>query len=133
MEASTRTICNHACPPEHVTKPRVLPASLYKPTPNRKPHTHTHTHAHTHTRTHTHTHTHTQAPAAAPQPDPALVAGLVDMGFGEAACARAAAAVSNAGLEAAMEWLLAHLEDPDINDPLPGGMGLGGGRDCCRK
>ncbi|KAG2435345.1 hypothetical protein HXX76_007418 [Chlamydomonas incerta] len=57
--------------------------------------------------------------AAAPQPDPALVAGLVDMGFGEAACARAAAAVSNAGLEAAMEWLLGHLEDPDINDPLP--------------
>ncbi|KAG2446804.1 hypothetical protein HYH02_008364 [Chlamydomonas schloesseri] len=60
-----------------------------------------------------------QAAAAAPQPDPALVSGLVDMGFGENACARAAVAVGNAGLEAAMEWLLGHLEDPDVNDPLP--------------
>lgn len=40
------------------------------------------------------------------------------MGFGEHACARAALAVSNAGPEAAMEWLLGHMEDPDINTPL---------------
>ncbi|GLC48552.1 hypothetical protein PLESTB_000110300 [Pleodorina starrii] len=53
------------------------------------------------------------------QPDEALVAALVDMGFGANACRRAAVAVSNGGAEAAMEWLLGHLEDPDINDPLP--------------
>ncbi|KAG2483306.1 hypothetical protein HYH03_017809 [Edaphochlamys debaryana] len=63
------------------------------------------------------------APAPAqperPAPDPALVSALVDMGFGPNACARAAVAVANAGAEAAMEWLLGHLEDADINDPLP--------------
>ncbi|GFR49487.1 hypothetical protein Agub_g11426 [Astrephomene gubernaculifera] len=54
------------------------------------------------------------------QPDAALVASLVEMGFEANACARAAVAVgAGAGLEAAMEWLLGHLEDPDINEPLP--------------
>lgn len=55
-------------------------------------------------------------------PDEALVSSLVDMGFERNACCRAAVAVGNAGAEAAMEWLLGHLEDPGINDPLPGGL-----------
>lgn len=59
-------------------------------------------------------------PAAAPalSADPALVAQLASMGFSEAACTRAALAVKNAGPEAAMEWVLAHMEDPNINAPL---------------
>ncbi len=61
-------------------------------------------------------------------PDEALVSALVDMGFERNACCRAAVAVGNAGAEAAMEWLLGHLEDPGINDPLPGGLA---GRDVC--
>ncbi|GIL53163.1 hypothetical protein Vafri_8845 [Volvox africanus] len=76
--------------------------------------------------------------AAAPQqtavvvPNEALVSALVDMGFGANACRRAAVAVANGGAEAAMEWLLSHLEDPDIDDPLPepthaGTAGGGGG------
>jgi len=47
-----------------------------------------------------------------------LVAQLSSMGFSEAACTRAALAVKNAGVEAAMEWVLAHMDDPDINAPL---------------
>ncbi|GLI59780.1 hypothetical protein VaNZ11_001743 [Volvox africanus] len=72
--------------------------------------------------------------AAVVAPDEALVSALVDMGFGANACRRAAVAVANGGAEAAMEWLLSHLEDPDIDDPLPepthagtGGGGGGGG------
>ena len=30
-----------------------------------------------------------------------------------------ALATSNAGPEAAAEWVFAHMEDPDFNDPLP--------------
>jgi ubiquitin carboxyl-terminal hydrolase 5/13 len=41
------------------------------------------------------------------------------MGFSRPACERAALAVANAGPEQAMEWVLGHLDDPDINDPLP--------------
>ncbi|PNG64668.1 Ubiquitin carboxyl-terminal hydrolase 5, partial [Tetrabaena socialis] len=66
-----------------------------------------------------------QAGAARAAPDEALVAALMDMGFGANACRRAAVAVGNSGAEAAMEWLLGHLEDADVNDPLPGGAGMG--------
>ncbi|KAF5825731.1 UBA-like protein, partial [Dunaliella salina] len=59
-----------------------------------------------------------QAPTPALTADPALVAQLASMGFSEAACTRAALAVKNAGPEAAMEWVLTHMEDPDINAPL---------------
>ena len=59
------------------------------------------------------------AAAAAPQPDPAIVANLESMGFGSNACKRAALAVSNAGPDAAAAWLFAHMEDADLNDPLP--------------
>lgn len=57
--------------------------------------------------------------AATAVPDEALVAQLVSMGFSELGCKRAAIATANSGVEAAMEWVLAHMEDPDFNDPLP--------------
>ena len=82
------------------------------------------------------------AAAAAPAlPDDAIVAQLVSMGFGENGSRRAALATGNSA-EAAMEWILGHMEDPDLNDPLPaaepprgseatqgGGVGSEGGTD----
>ncbi|EIE18246.1 ubiquitinyl hydrolase [Coccomyxa subellipsoidea C-169] len=62
------------------------------------------------------------AAAAAPaalQPDPEIVAALTSMGFSENGSKRAAVATQNAGTEASMEWVLAHMEDADFNDPLP--------------
>ena len=57
-------------------------------------------------------------PAAAPlEPDPAIVTQLVSMGFSENGSRRAAGATRNAGAEPAMEWVFAHMEDPDFNDP----------------
>ena len=60
------------------------------------------------------------APAAeAPVPDDTIVAQLVSMGFSENGSKRAALAVGNSGAEAATDWVFAHMEDPDFNDPLP--------------
>jgi ubiquitin carboxyl-terminal hydrolase 5/13 len=68
-----------------------------------------------------------QEPAASPEaaaprgpvPDAAIVSSLSAAGFSENACKRAAVAVGNSDAEAAMNWLLSHMEDADINDPLP--------------
>jgi ubiquitin carboxyl-terminal hydrolase 5/13 len=71
--------------------------------------------------------------AAAVEPDEAIVAQLLSMGFSENGCKRAALATKNSNAEAAMEWVFAHMEDPDFNEPLPppeapaGGGGGGGG------
>lgn len=54
--------------------------------------------------------------------DDAVVAQLMSMGFNENGCKRAALATSN-NVEAAMEWIFAHMEDADFNDPV-----LEGGR-----
>ena len=51
------------------------------------------------------------------EPDPGIVAQLVAMGFSENGSRRAAGAVRNAGAESAAEWVFAHMEDPDFNDP----------------
>jgi len=51
------------------------------------------------------------------EPDPDVVAQLVGMGFSENGSRRAAGATRNAGAEPAMEWVFAHMEDPDFNDP----------------
>jgi ubiquitin carboxyl-terminal hydrolase 5/13 len=77
------------------------------------------------------------ARAAALTPDPALVATVTGMGFGEHAARRGALAAARAAegtgvpasAEAAMEWVLAHMDDPDVNDPLPeeGGAAAGAG------
>jgi hypothetical protein len=53
------------------------------------------------------------------QPDDAVVASLMSMGFSENGSKRAAVATSNASSEVAMEWVFAHMEDSDFNDPLP--------------
>jgi len=59
--------------------------------------------------------------SAGPQkvPDASIVSGLESMGFGRNACQRAALAVDNSSPDAAAAWLFQHMEDPDINDPLP--------------
>ncbi|KAK9833553.1 hypothetical protein WJX81_005633 [Elliptochloris bilobata] len=60
-----------------------------------------------------------EAPPALTEPDPETVAALVGMGFSENGSKRAALATQNGGTEASMEWVLAHMEDADFNDPLP--------------
>ncbi len=67
------------------------------------------------------------AAAAGPVPDDAVVQALVGMGFSENAGKRAALATSNAGPGPATEWIFGHMEDPDLNDPLPAAGGGGGG------
>lgn len=62
------------------------------------------------------------APAApaAPQADADIVANLAAVlgeSFTQNAFQRAALAVGNSDANAAMNWLLGHAEDPDINDP----------------
>ena len=59
-------------------------------------------------------------------PDATIVQAIVGMGFSENAGKRAALATTNSGAEAATNWLFAHMEDPDLNDPLPatGGKGV---------
>lgn len=52
-------------------------------------------------------------------PDEELVGQLVSMGFSENGCRRAAVATRNADPEAAMNWILEHMDDADFNDPLP--------------
>jgi ubiquitin carboxyl-terminal hydrolase 5/13 len=60
------------------------------------------------------------APAPAPlQPDPAAVATIESMGFSANAAARALLAVQNASAEHAMQWIFDHMDDADLNDPLP--------------
>jgi ubiquitin carboxyl-terminal hydrolase 5/13 len=61
------------------------------------------------------------APAAEPAalvPDAALVAQVVAMGFPENGAKRAAIATGNSNAEACMEWVFAHMEDADFNDPI---------------
>lgn len=41
------------------------------------------------------------------------------MGFTENGSKRAALAVGNSSAEAATNWVMEHLEDADLNDPLP--------------
>jgi ubiquitin carboxyl-terminal hydrolase 5/13 len=53
------------------------------------------------------------------EPDMAIVSALMAMGFSENGSKRAALATNNASTEVSMEWVFAHMEDPDFNDPLP--------------
>ena len=57
--------------------------------------------------------------AAPVAPDATIVAQLVAMGFSENGSRRAAVATRNAGAEASMDWVLAHMGDADFNEPLP--------------
>ena len=57
-------------------------------------------------------------PAPAIEPDADIVAQLVSMGFSENGSKRAALATGNSSAEGAAEWVFAHMEDPDFNDPV---------------
>lgn len=61
----------------------------------------------------------TATPSAPIVPNPEIVTQLMAMGFSENGSKRAALATENASAEASMEWVLAHMEDPDFDDPLP--------------
>merc|ERR1711904_389973 len=52
------------------------------------------------------------------QPNEGIVAQIVDMGFPRNRAEKAAVKTDNAGAEAAMEWLFAHMDDADIDSPL---------------
>lgn len=57
-------------------------------------------------------------------PDPAIVNNLVEMGFPLEACKKAAYHTNNAGVEAAMNWVMEHMDDADfsstfVNPTLP--------------
>lgn len=47
-----------------------------------------------------------------------IVYQLVSMGFNNLHCQKAAISTSNAGVEEAMNWLLSHMDDPDIDAPI---------------
>lgn len=50
-------------------------------------------------------------------PDPTIVSQIMSMGFSENGSKRAAIATKNVSSEASMEWVFAHMEDPDFNKP----------------
>lgn len=58
-------------------------------------------------------------------PDAEGMAQMQSMGFGKEACERALHATGNSDVNAAMEWLFGHMDDPDLNKPLD--LGGGGG------
>lgn len=66
-------------------------------------------------------------PAAPPKVsiDESVVTQLVEMGFHQNACRRAVISSGNAGAETAMNWLMQHMDDADINDPVNLGAGSG--------
>lgn len=53
-------------------------------------------------------------------PDQASLDLLLSMGFPTSRCEKALHATGNSDAEAAMNWLFAHMEDPDIDMPLAG-------------
>ncbi|BEJ00479.1 hypothetical protein CcaverHIS631_0503360 [Cutaneotrichosporon cavernicola] len=63
------------------------------------------------------------AAAAQPEFNAAAMAQLEAMGFPTIRCQKALLATGNSDPEAAMNWLFAHMEDPDIDDPIqPAGV-----------
>ncbi|XP_019442657.1 PREDICTED: ubiquitin carboxyl-terminal hydrolase 14-like isoform X3 [Lupinus angustifolius] len=52
-----------------------------------------------------------------------IVSQLVSMGFNHIHCQKAVINTSNAGVEEAMNWLLSHMDDPDIDAPISKGQG----------
>lgn len=51
-------------------------------------------------------------------PNEAIVSTLSGMGFNYLHCQKAAINTSNVGVEEAMTWLLSHMDDPEIDDPV---------------
>lgn len=60
----------------------------------------------------------TAAAPGLPQFNEAAMAQLEAMGFPTIRCQKALLATGNSDAEAAMEWLFAHMEDPDIDAPI---------------
>nr|CAG4646044.1 EOG090X0181 [Macrothrix elegans] len=56
--------------------------------------------------------------SAEPAVDPAIVESLTDMGFPLSACKKAASLTHGRGLEAATQWIMEHMDDPDFLTPL---------------
>ncbi|KAK6946790.1 Zinc finger, UBP-type [Dillenia turbinata] len=50
--------------------------------------------------------------------DDGIVAQLVSMGFSKLHCEKAAINTLNVGVEEAMNWLLSHMDDPDLDVPI---------------
>ncbi|KDR73244.1 hypothetical protein GALMADRAFT_100868 [Galerina marginata CBS 339.88] len=69
----------------------------------------------------------TPAASALPQFNEAAMAQLEGMGFPTVRCQKALLATGNSDPEAAMEWLFAHMEDPDIDAPIQAATSTGGG------
>ncbi|KAF5371409.1 hypothetical protein D9615_009657 [Tricholomella constricta] len=67
------------------------------------------------------------APASAPAFNAAALAQLEGMGFPTIRCHKALLATGNSDsdVELAMEWLFAHMEDPDIDAPIVSGAAVG--------
>ncbi|KAI3864979.1 hypothetical protein MKX03_026285, partial [Papaver bracteatum] len=55
---------------------------------------------------------------SSPSADDNIVSHLIAMGLNNIHCKKAAINTSNAGVEEAMNWLLSHMDDPDIDDPI---------------
>jgi ubiquitin carboxyl-terminal hydrolase 5/13 len=66
---------------------------------------------------------HTSKPSFVP--NEVALEQLEAMGFPRVRCEKALHATGNGDADAAMNWLFAHMEDPDIDDPLD--LGTGGG------
>lgn len=60
-------------------------------------------------------------------PNEAALSMLEAMGFPRVRCEKALHATGNEDAEAASNWLFAHMEDPDIDDPVDFNAGSGGG------
>ncbi|GMJ01489.1 ubiquitin-specific protease 14, TITAN6, TARANI, phosphate deficiency root hair defective1 [Hibiscus trionum] len=62
-----------------------------------------------------------EAESSHPVANEAIVSQLASMGFNQLHCQKAAINTSNAGVEEAMNWLLSHMDDPDIDAPISHG------------
>jgi len=59
------------------------------------------------------------ATSAHPSIDEGALVQLMDMGFSMNGCKRALTTVGGSDVEAAMNWIFEHNQDPDFNDPMP--------------
>uniref|UniRef100_A0A8C0H4G0 Ubiquitin carboxyl-terminal hydrolase n=1 Tax=Chelonoidis abingdonii TaxID=106734 RepID=A0A8C0H4G0_CHEAB len=57
-------------------------------------------------------------PKGTPMLDESVIIQLVEMGFPMDACRKAVYYTGNSGAEAAMNWIMSHMDDPDFANPL---------------
>ncbi|KYK68818.1 UBA/TS-N domain-containing protein [Toxoplasma gondii TgCatPRC2] len=62
---------------------------------------------------------HPSSAAAVTAFDEELLATLQSMGFSENACKRACLAVQSSSPDACVDWLMSHMDDAEVNNPLP--------------